>query len=618
MRCRLLVLAALALSGCAGPARREALAPGDRGALAARLEAFIARQMRDHRIESLSLAIVDGAGVVHEAGYGLADRDKGLAADAHTRYCVGSVTKLFTAAAVARLAEDGRVDLDRPLGEYLPEFKMRSRFPGAQAPTLRAVLAHQGGLPTDRLAGIFGKAPGRYQDLPLLLREDYLSTPPWTVTAYSNVGYTLLGNVVESVTGVPYPQYISRTLLSPLGMHRSNFDPARPAPARPYHEGAAAWEPRLRDVPAGGLYTTSHDLGRFLRMVLGGGELGGKRVLSEAMLAEMLRPQNTGVPLDFDLRVGLAWHLLPADGGGRLFAHAGKTINYVALAGFDPRARVGVAVMSSSRSALGQLEAIAREALALARETSGPGAEPGAAPSDRAGASSGDPPGGAPGGTSATAAGHPPGAEAGHPPATETGDPAADLAVHQGAYATVAGLARLEARGNTLRFRAAGLEGEALPGPDGAFELRLLLLGFIPWQPAELSAVRGGFADVAGRHVLVGTSRGMRVYAGERIAPVDIPEAWRARVGRYAAAVPEGDYPLFRGFELAEEAGFLVWRVTPLETPQVATLPLLPVDAGAAVLAGSGRNLGETVRAEHGPTGEELHYSGYRLIRQAM
>ncbi len=582
MRSLFFAIAALALAACAGPLRRETLAAGDLQGLERQLEAFVTRQMRDHQVEGASVALVDGGGTVLETGYGYADREAGKVADAHTRYCVGSVTKLFTATALMRLAEEGRIDIDRPLAAYLPEFSMRTRFPGALAPTLRSVMAHHSGIPTDRLAGMFGKNPGRYQDLPALLRNDYLAAPPWTIFAYSNVGYSLLGSVVERVAQRPYPDYVARTVLQPLAMTRSNFEPLAPEPAHAYNEGKRTWEPRLRDLPAGGLYASAHDMGRFLRMVMGSGELDGKRIVRPDTVAEMLRPQNTGVPLDFDVRIGLDWFHTPTDGGEFLF-HGGSTINHFALAGIDTAKGVGVVVLAASRRGAEIMEPIAREALAMAYE-----------------------------------------ARTGTPAASPTPGPAvpeargADLADHAGAYATTAGLTQIEARADALRFKAAGIEGEARPLADGTFRLRLLVFGLFPLEPEELKGVRAGLVDVAGRHVIVASARQARTYVGERIAPRAIPDAWRARLGPYAIADMGDDYPLLKDFELAEEAGFLVLRIGTFRSSQVATLPLLAADDGEAVFAGAGRNLGETLRAERGLEGQELHYTGYRLVRRRM
>ncbi len=138
--------------------------------------------------------LVRGGEVLCEEGFGLADVAKNQAATADTRYRAGSLAKPMTAIAVMQLAEKGMVDIDQPLVGYLPVFSIRSRFDTTAQPiTVRSVLSHHAGLPTDLNKGMWTEQP--FTAVASKLREEYACFPPNLVFSYSNVGYTLLGHL---------------------------------------------------------------------------------------------------------------------------------------------------------------------------------------------------------------------------------------------------------------------------------------------------------------------------------------------------------------------------------------------------------------------------------------
>ena len=178
----------------------------------------------------LSVAVVEDQQTVWAEGFGWADRDEGRPATAGTVYRVGSISKLFTATAVMQLEEEGRFDLDQPLRLWLPDLELRSRWPEAPAVTPRSLLTHHSGLPGNRLKGLVVDEPPppdfirrRFSRLPAELGETWLNQPPQKVWAYSNLGYALLGCLVERASGEPFVPYVDRRILEPLGMRRSSF-----------------------------------------------------------------------------------------------------------------------------------------------------------------------------------------------------------------------------------------------------------------------------------------------------------------------------------------------------------------------------------------------------------
>lgn len=303
-------------------------------ALRGSLRPAILRHLREEGVVGLSLALTDARGLLWAEGFGYADGDGRRPARADTVYRAGSLAKPFGAVAVLQLAEAGRIDLDRPLADCLPELALRSRFPGGrEGVTPRRRLCHQAGLPSDLLKGMWTPAP--YTALAQALGDEYAAFPPGLLYSHSNVGYSLLGHAVEAVTGVPYPEHLRAALFEPLGMHRSALrsePPSGPDAARGHRDGRPATALPLRDLPAYGLHTTATDMARFARALLADGRIDDRQVLPAGLPARMLAAQAAELAMDTGLEVGLGWYLEQGTipGAGRVARHGGTTLLYAA------------------------------------------------------------------------------------------------------------------------------------------------------------------------------------------------------------------------------------------------------------------------------------------------
>lgn len=263
------------------------------------------------RIPGMSIVIVYDQDVLLANGFGYADLEKQVPADPQTVYRIGSVTKAFTALMLMQLRDDGKLHLDDPIEKYLPEFKIRSRFPDARPATFREVAAHYSGLPRE--------APmlHEYQftdDFPSV--EDQLKSlsvsemllPAMTVYSYSNLGYDIMGLALSRVAKQPYDQYVAAQILKPLGMNLSGFalteqmkkhlavgyEPAGPDGT---HEISSC--PKV-GMASGMLYSNVDDLANFLSLFFRQGSRGGKQVLGSSSLLEMLIPVAVSTDLTRD------------------------------------------------------------------------------------------------------------------------------------------------------------------------------------------------------------------------------------------------------------------------------------------------------------------------------
>ena len=209
--------------------RPEVVRMGDYSIVESFASSLIEQEMKINKITGLSIAVVDDQRIVWSEGFGFADKSGDLRASADTVYNVGSVSKLITATAVMQLAEQGKIDIDAPIQTYLPEFRIKTRFPDAGPVTVRSMLTHHSGMPSDYLKGwVLGMEPPEgnadaFMELAGQLGDEYIASPPENVFSYSNLSYSLLGAVVSRVSGEDFSGYVDRHILEPLGMSHSSF-----------------------------------------------------------------------------------------------------------------------------------------------------------------------------------------------------------------------------------------------------------------------------------------------------------------------------------------------------------------------------------------------------------
>ena len=579
-------------AGCShAPMRPQTVAAGDYGSTIAYLSALIRYEMDKNAVTGLSIALVDDQRVLWAEGFGFADKDKAVRATAETLYRVGSISKLFTDTATMQLADQGRIALDQPVADYVPGFQVKSRFPGSAAITPRHLMTHHSGLLRD-LAWCGEQAPPLAELVPALKESD-AAYPSGLVFSYSNVGLGLLGLAVENVTRTPFAEHMQAAVLRPLGMTHSSFDPGpSPSPqmSRSYGKGRVAHEPRIRDVPAGGLNSSVADMSRFLEMVFAAGRSGDHQVLKPESLAEMLTPQNASVPLDLDLRIGLGWSLdrQAIQNAGPLAGHGGAIGKFVSQLFALPEHKLGVVVLANSGP--GEIVGrVATEALKLALEVkTGIRTQALAGPSKV---------------------------------------PAADrpwtVAAQQeivGDYTTMAGLAHVYTRGSGLHAQLNGRTLDLVPRADGKLGLDYRWLGLFhldlgPFGKAGLSR-----RTLAGREVIVatlGSPQGDKeILVGERLKQPRDLGAWRQRLGAYRLVNAGLGEPYVAKFQLGEAKGDLFAEVSWADSSGdlgSARLWLTPVSDDEAIVAGPLAGMGEVIHRVVVNGEERLWFRGYVL-----
>lgn len=578
------VFIVLLVTGCATapPKAPGVQEKGDYGYLKAYMSWFIQNQMKDKNVVGLSIALVDDQKVAWQQGFGYADRKSKIEATPETLYRAGSVSKLFNGLAVMKLVEAGKMDIDKPLVTYLPEFKIRSRFGPTDGITPRTILTHHSGLPGDWADGHYGKPPEPFTGLVRLIKEAYVAYPPNTVMSYSNLGVTLLGHAVQRVSGQAYARFMDQCLLKPMGMTHSRFETGLSGSlaAKAYKDGKEIVEYPIRTVPSGGLSTTAADLARLAMLVNNNGKLRNRQILSPESLGAMFAVQNKHIPLDLGSRIGLAWFIDEKMLNNRepVYLHGGAMVAHRAMFMIAPKSRIGVVVLSNT--AASDTKKIAKKLLQMAWEVKN-------------------------------------GQKL--PPENDRVGPMAAVIKHsdfKGTYATVLGKVEI-AEKSPHRYKVKSSLGNfnLRLEKDHQYHLSRRLLGFIPINLAELGDAALTTRAISGRNVIVAELEGEPHLVGVKVQPHPIHDAWKTRIGRYTLLnPPQVDFWRLQGLEIKMEEGYLVEIIS--ASGKKYTQILRTVNSTEAITEGLGRNFGETLRMIKDENGDDiLTFSGLRFTR---
>lgn len=339
----------------AAPAGPEAPSAGDvpwTGETRARIVSFVQGTLDELGVPpGLALAVVRGDEVLLAEGFGYRDAEAGRPVEADTPFYIASSTKSFVGLAAALLHHRGELDLDGPLEAALPGARLPE---SAGTVTLRQLLTHTSGLENE----------------PIVIRTAYTGdyTPELLVKLlaatrvndrsfdYTNLGYVLAGLAIDRVVEGTWKDFLRRELFDPLGMERTTAYVSEAAswPVAAAYDASPAGSQRIPFVkvdatmhPAGGLLSTARDLAQWLRLQLGGGRLGDRRVVPAEVLEETHRPQaelDRTFFLFHRTGYGLGWYVSDYE-GDRLLHHFGGFNGFRAHVSFMPEHGLGVVAL---------------------------------------------------------------------------------------------------------------------------------------------------------------------------------------------------------------------------------------------------------------------------------
>ena len=327
------------------------------------VDSLVTNALAEGPVAGMSVAVVRGSDTVVMKGYGYADVENEVPATAETVYRIGSITKQFTAAAVLRLIEQGKVSLDDSLGKHLPNAPA-----GWRGVTIRQLLNHTSGIPSYTSAGPRWVSKMRL-DLPHdsligLVANDTMDFAPGSKWRYNNSGYYLLGMLLERISGRPYAQIVREELATPLGLRGTMYCDLRPIIKR-RAQGYQVRDDKLGNADplsmtqpfaAGALCSKVGDLVAWQRALVAG------RVVKPASYAAMTKPEGAAT------NSGYGFGLMSDTLAGRTRVQHGGGINgFNAELMYFPSDTLTIAVLANTNGPWAERVAknIARAALGV-------------------------------------------------------------------------------------------------------------------------------------------------------------------------------------------------------------------------------------------------------------
>lgn len=335
----------LLLLFAAAPVAGQRTAPPDRVRVAAAVDSIVGAALGGGRLAGLSVAVVRGRDTLVLRGYGKADLELDVPTPPAAVYEIGSVTKQFTAAAIYKLAEQGKLSLDDEVRKFFPDFPT-----GGRHITLRHLLAHTSGLRSYTDLPSFGTVMTRAAP-PDSMRA-FIASAPWDFApgeamAYNNSGFMLLGWVIEKASGLSYSEYMKKNIFAPAGMVATHVcDDAAVVPRRV--RGYVARGPDLSrpmfialtwPFSAGALCSTAGDLVAWARALHGG------RMLGPAAYAQYMSPSTLADGTRLRYAKGL---VVDSAFGRRTVYHGGAIPGFLSYLEYFPDDTLTVVVLANT------------------------------------------------------------------------------------------------------------------------------------------------------------------------------------------------------------------------------------------------------------------------------
>jgi CubicO group peptidase (beta-lactamase class C family) len=548
-------------------------------------EKYINKTMKRNNVTGLSIALVDDQKILWAQGFGYADKENDVSATEETVYRVASISKLFTSIAVMQLHEKEIIHIDSPYQKYVPEFSIRNFYADDTPITPRNMMTHHSGLPNDYYANFTTRNPVPYQSIIPELQTVYKIFPSDYIFSYSNIAFSLLGYMVEQVSGMPFEQYVEEHILQPLTMSHSSFELPEHIAAlhsKGYERNKEYFDPYIREKPAVMLVSNATDLAKFIQMVFAEGEYEGNRIIQRETLEEMTRVQNENIELDLQVKIGLCWFLnlsKDMEYAGSFMGHDGDTKAFHAALSVLQDHKLGVVVLTNSTSGLSVRTDINKEIIRLALEAKAGLIKPEKEKKPTL-----------------------------NYPFVEPSQK--KMKILEGNYATSNGNIEIKAKKNYLKTKLYGKKITLMPNQNKSFTPRVHLMGLIPLPFNRLEYT----FDSLGNTIVLVEDRKI-VYA-EKVPDQEITETWMEREAYYELDDP-GDNIIFT-YDKAHfffDKGVVYLNVNIGDVgKQVYILKIL--NDHEAISYGMGRGMRETVQFLKDDEGKEyLKISGYKLYQ---
>jgi CubicO group peptidase (beta-lactamase class C family) len=351
--------AAIALAGPSATVAQQAAAPSPAQDSIARseLDSAITAIMAEWRVPGLAIGVVRDGQAVLLAGYGYRDLDNALPVTPRTLFAIGSVTKSFTVTVLEMLADAGKLDWEKPVRSYLPDFQLEDEV-ASQRLTPRDLVTHRSGLPRHDLLW-YGSPLSRRE---LYERLRYLK-PSWDIRStfqYQNLMFMTAGYLAGQLAGSSWEDLVRARVFEPLGMARSNFSVSEMQRSDDFAYPYASSDTVVRQVgyrnldaigPAGSINSSVEEMVNYLQFHIDRGRFGDTVLLSEGRAVEMQAPwMAMPGPLRYeeigDASYGLGF-FVSTYRGRKIVSHGGGIDGFVSQFSFMPWEKIGVVVLTN-------------------------------------------------------------------------------------------------------------------------------------------------------------------------------------------------------------------------------------------------------------------------------
>ncbi len=363
----LAVLVAACSSSCASDWTRDATgpeAPGER-VLVAGLKERMQSLVDEGSVPSIAVGVARSGVILSEEATGFADRERHVTANVHTPYPIASITKPLTATALMVLVEDGKIDLNGPIEDYLAAGTRLRSFAGSRSEaTVQRVASHTAGLPlhSNHYYANEPEQPPEFEES--VRRYGMLVSPPGERFQYSNLGYGLIGHAIEQVAvkeeryqAGSYPEFMETEVFKPLGMSDAFLYAGGElaAEAATKYANGRSIPPCISDTPgAADVYASVHDLLLFGMFQLSHRRPDQEQLLSTAAIERMQTPNPETGPTKLweheGSGCGLGWFIGITADGTRVVYHSGGTLGVSSVIALVPAEEIVVVVLTNTGS----------------------------------------------------------------------------------------------------------------------------------------------------------------------------------------------------------------------------------------------------------------------------
>ncbi len=568
------LISVLLLSSCTSIQRQADLQPllprGEMAAVRSESIRLISRLLEEEIVPGLSIALVDREGPLWLEGFGLADSRSGERVDRRTVFRLGSLTKPVTAIGVLQLVAQGRIDLNVPLKEQLSDFSIRHHHSDSAPITPGQLLSHTSGLPGDLRRGMFTDTP--FTRVTSQLHEEYAAYPAQRLYSYSNLGYDLLGHLIEQRSGLGYAEFIHGSLFDPLHMNNSGFNLTTVMAARlsaGHLDGQVRPLPPLRDTPALGLFSNADDMGLLMSALLSQ-RVPGLPVEQQRL---MWQPEAGNSAVSLGVTPGFGWFIENHPVIGKRVRHGGATLLFGSEMALLPEQGLGIAVLLNGAHSNRIARELATTILTIAASIRG--------------------------------------GQHVHTDKPDAKDRVLGYTTPSGGYATDLGLLMIDA--GHPRLCACIIERilDLVRFEDGSLGLAPESASGLPKAYQVLAELRLRQRAIDGMDLLVAEHNGSETVIGNRIQSEHWESEWRDRLGSYRTINPDGEFSI-RDLTLSDQDGVLCLHYrAPHLSENLIRVPLQPISSTEAVVQGVGRGSGETVRVVEINGKQCLKFSGY-------